>query len=221
MKQLKKHELNFYIGFTAKAEKAKAKRKKLLQAAPFVAIVLVAAGVFAYFQMQIDSYSDMIAEDQSVYNDPENASTAEKTDLYDLQSDLYSSESDALVILKKIQSSYPINGSEEINTIFACAKNSKISVYSISVNSETGTAELMGSAASEAVIPGFIRELKATELFSSVRYEGYSGSDNENSGMAYAFAVEMKRKQIYDDSEFEENSDDYYYDMTDDEEDDE
>ena len=114
-------------------------------------------------------------------------------------------------MFKKIQSSYPINGSEEINKIFACAKNSRISVYSISFDSEGGTAELIGGAASESVIPGFIRELKATELFSSVRYEGYSGSEEGNGAMSYMVTVEMKRKQIYDDSEFEDTDDDYYY----------
>lgn len=221
MKQLKKHELNFYIGFTEKVEKAKANRKKLLLATPFIVIALAAAGLFAYFQTQIESYKDMIAENEVIYDDPENISIADQVDTYDIQSDMYSSESDALVIFKKIQSSYPINGSEEINKIFACAKNSKISVYSIAVNSEAGTAELTGGAASEAVIPGFIRELKATELFSSVRYEGYSGSDASNGAIAYMFTVEMQRKQIYDDSEFEDNSYYDYSDVSDDENDDE
>ena len=211
MKQLKKHELNFYIGFIAKVEKAKANKKKLMQAAPFIVIVLAAAGMFAYLQLQINSYTGMIAENEVIFDDPENISIADKADICDVQSDLYSSESDALAMFKKIQSSYPINGSEEINKIFACAKNSRISVYSISFDSEGGTAELIGGAASESVIPGFIRELKATELFSSVRYEGYSGSEEGNGAMSYMVTVEMKRKQIYDDSEFEDTDDDYYY----------
>ena len=224
MKQLKKHELNFYVGFTAKVEKAKANRKKLLLAAPFAVIALGAAGIFSYFQMQIDSYADKLAEKESILDNPENMSIADEVDIYDVQSALYSSESDALVIFKKLLSSYPVNGSEELNKIFACAKNSKVSVYSISVNAEAGTAMLTGGASSESVIPGFIRELKATELFSSVQYEGYSGSDAENGAMSYMFTVEMQRKQIYDDSEFEDDFDyysDYYSDMSDFENDDE
>lgn len=214
MKQLKKHELNFYTRYTAKVEKAKANRRKLIKAMPFIAIVLIAGAVFAYFQLQINMYSNMIADEKLVYTDEQNIAIANEADMLDEQSNLYKCEADALAIFKKIQSSYPVNGSEEINTIFSCAKNCSIDINSISINSASGIAEIIGSVESESDIPAFIRELKGTELFCNVSYEGYSSSGEKNEAQSYSFTAEMRRKAIFDDSEFDvfTEYDQFYYD---------
>lgn len=206
MKQLKKHELNFYTRFTAKAEKAKANHKKLMKAMPFIVIALIVSGVFLYFQLQINLYTGMIAKEKKIYEDEQNISAAAEVDIYNEKSDLYAGEAETLAELKKIQSSYPVNGSKEIKKIFACAENSRVAVNNISINTESGIIDLVGNVASESYIPSFIRKLKDTEMFSYVYYEGYSGSGEKNNTGSYSFNVQMRRKAVFDSSEFE----DYY-----------
>lgn len=212
MKQLKKHELNFYTRFTAKAEKAKANQKKLMKAMPFIVIALIVSGVFAYFQLQINLYTKMIAEEEMIYMDEQNIADADEVDVFDIKSDLYAGEADALSLFNKIRSSYPVNGSEEIKKIFDCAQSSGVVIGSISINSQSGVIELMCNVAAESYIPPFIRTLKSTDMFSYVYYEGYSGSGDKNNTGSYTFTVEMRRNAILDASEFAEYTERDYYD---------
>lgn len=206
MKALKNHEVNFYLKYIEDPVKKARNRAMVLYSIPVIAVAAGIASVIIGFAAQTAEVKEKIKLCDAILSDAEMLEKSIVADLNSNNSSILSDEIDAVNAFKLVKSSYPATGSEEFALIFDCVDDG-MEVTSMECISSDGHITFTLTSDSPVDIPDYIRRLKATGIFETVDYVGYSGGEGEN---GYSFTAEMVRAKVVSDDELLEYvSDDY------------
>lgn len=195
MKALKRHELNFYTKYLEDPKKKRRRREFAAAFFPALIIALLIAGSALSLAYQERSLTSQIALQRAAAEEKRDRAAAASR--YEKSGDIFRAETDRVALFKLIRESYPVIGTNEIETVIACS-SPDMSVTDISCTQSEGRMIFTLQVRNVANIPDYVRRLKATELFTQVTYSGYS----ERADGSYTVEAVMKRCPVYDDSSF-------------------
>ncbi|MGN0667468.1 MAG: hypothetical protein ACI4KF_13210 [Huintestinicola sp.] len=201
MKALKSHDLNFYSRFIEDPEKKVRSKRRLLLVLPFIIIAVIIAAIILFLYLQMININAQIKDHEAVINSADMIEKAAKGSSFESENALYMDESYAAEQFIRLKDSYPVTGSKEIETIFSCTEPG---MYVMSVSVTSASIKLDLQTSNVLSIPKYVAALKATELFSSVDYRGYSGGDSDNGSHTYSFEVVLVRTAEAPDSDFDD-----------------
>ncbi|MGN1100790.1 MAG: hypothetical protein ACI4RG_01265 [Huintestinicola sp.] len=195
MKMLKRHELNLYLKY--REDPKKKRRRREFASAFFPAVIIVLLIIFSAVSLKIQerSLTEQIALQRAAAE--ERRDTAAAASGYISAANIFHAETDRISLFKLIRDSYPVIGTNEIETVLSCS-SPDMSVTDISCSRSEGKMVFTLQVRNVENIPDYVRRLKATELFSQVTYSGYS----QKADGSYTVEAVMKRQPVYDDSSF-------------------
>lgn len=202
MKALKAHDLNFYERYREDPRKKEKTRKAFAYSFPVILLMLILCGAVWLLLMKREELRDEINGRRQLIGSEEIIGKASEAEMYGSRVIIVDNEIKGLEEFKKIRDSYPVTGTNEIESIIACC-DEDMTVSGISFNMESGIVSFNINLSHVEEVPGYIRRLKDTELFESVSYEGYLGEGDYSTGAVYSVKAVMKRDKIMADSEFE------------------
>lgn len=195
MRSLKRHELNLYKQYLEDPKKKRRRREFSAAFFPALGIALMIIGSALSLKIQEMSLTRQIALQRAAVE--ERRDEANEAAEYALGANIFRTETDRVSLFKLIRESYPVIGTNEIETVISCS-SPDMSVTDISCTQSSGEIIFTLKVRNVGNIPDYVRKLKATELFSQVTYSGYS----ESTDGSYTVEAVMKRQPVYDDSSF-------------------
>lgn len=195
MKSLKRHELNFYKKYLEDPKKKRRRREFAAAFFPALVIALLIIGSALSLEYRERSLTNQIALQRAAAEERREAARAAEE--YSAGANILRAETNRVSLFKLIRDSYPVIGTNEIETVISCS-SSDMSVTDISCTQSEGEIIFTLQVRNVENIPDYVRKLKATELFSQVTYSGYS----ERPDGSYTVEAVMKREAVYDDSSF-------------------
>lgn len=197
MRALKRHELNLYIKYLEDPKKKRRRREFAAAFFPALGIALLILGSALSLKIQERSLTEQIALQRAAAE--ERRDTARAASEYASGANILQAETNRVSLFKLIRESYPVIGTNEIETVISCS-SPDMSVTDISCTQSEGEMIFTLLVRNVENIPDYVKRLKATELFSQVTYSGYS----ERADGSYTVQAVMKRCPVYDDSNFYE-----------------
>lgn len=157
-----------------------------------LSLVFVLSGVYLYIHLQTVDQKKELKAINNYINDTNNINLYDQAVFSENQlTAVLFTQKNNLLSIKNIMDGDPIFGKDDFKSFFDCAAN-VIIIKNFEYRNTTAAITFVAQTMDVTQIPSYIERLKATNLFSSIEYNGYEKKDDLN----YSFNLTCYIKEV-------------------------